>query len=169
MLVNFKVNDSKFSRDIFKSYSTIKFDGLKIVDPDTRDDFTGIYVCGLNSEYCVNRHTNYMTVDNIDSPLYWLDYGVCDNASQVLDYFDELNEIYKAYMNSRKFVVLMTPILKSNQPESCGWRWRKWGSYIGKFEPMHEYLYDEEDIDYVFVFKILEVIEKGDDDGYGDD
>lgn len=31
------------------------------------------------------------------------------------------------------------------------------GQYIGKYEPRCEYLYDEEGIDYVYCFTILEV------------
>ena len=62
-------------------------------------------------------------------------------------------------MKDKKFVILLTPVFKEDQPESCGWRWYKWGQYIGKYEPKCEYLYDEEGIDYVYCFTILEIEE----------
>jgi hypothetical protein len=76
-------------------------------------------------------------------------YGVCDNLSQIKSHYPELIE------SNRKFVVLMTEIRHDEQTEQ-GWRWRKWGDYIGIHKPQHEYLLDEVGIEKVFVYKILE-------------
>lgn len=119
----------------------------------------GIYVCELNSDYKIQELTDYKKVRDFDSPLYWCNYGVSDNASQVLDYYEHLLTVYGDYMNHRKFVILMTPIFREDQPEYGGWRWHKWGQYIGDFESKCEYLYDEQGIDYVWVFEIVEVKE----------
>ena len=129
------------------------------VQPDYREPFDSVYVCGLNSNHDIERITNYKEARNTNSHVYWYNYGVADNASQVLDYYDSLleKEECKEYMKERKFVILLTPIFKEDQPEDGGWRWHKWGQYIGKFESKHEYIYDEVGIDFVYVFTILEV------------
>ena len=119
----------------------------------------GFYVCSCNSSYALKNITNYRAVENFKSPIYWCDYGVADNASQVLDYYEHLLKEHGDYMNDRKFIIQMTPIFRENQPECGGWRWHKWGMYIGEFEPKRKYLYDEQGIDYVWVFNILEVKE----------
>lgn len=75
-------------------------------------------------------------------------YGVCDNAEQILEKWPHLQ-----YSNQRHFIT-MTPIYKKNEPESQGWRWHKWGEYIGNHEIECEYLYDEKDIEVVYVFHI---------------
>ena len=36
-------------------------------------------------------------------------------------------------------------------------RWHKWGQYIGKFNPSHEYFSDEEGIEMVYSFQIHRV------------
>lgn len=80
------------------------------------------------------------------------EYGVCDCVQQVLDTITTL------HVPDRKFVVMFTPVLKKNQSPEGGWRWHKWGPYIGKHDPQHEYLYDEPDIDGVLVYNIYEWI-----------
>lgn len=144
--------------DRFIPYEEITYDDVIVIENDYRNDFVGVYVCGLNSDYIIELLTNYKIKGRtFDSPIYWRSYGVCDNASQVLDYYDSLCEQYKEYTEDKKFVVLLVPMIRKRQPEWGGWRWHKWGRYIGKFEPKCEYLYDEQDIDYVYCFDIVEV------------
>jgi len=84
-------------------------------------------------------------------PVHWLEpYGVCDTAQQVLDIYPILQKD-----EDRAFIVMFTPVLKVNQSSDGGWRWHKWGSYIGKENPECEYLYNE-DIEGVFVYHIYE-------------
>ena len=142
-----------------KSWNWAKYNH---VSKDNRPpvDLHSVYVCGLNENYTLERITDYREVRNFDSPIYWCNYGVADNASQVLDYYENyLLTNYSDYMNDRKFIITMTPIFKEDQPEYGGWRWHKWGQYIGDFIPQCEYLYDEQGIDYVWVFTILEAEE----------
>lgn len=77
-------------------------------------------------------------------------YGVCDNVEQIKQHYPELTD------SDRMFVVCMTPIRHEDQEEQ-DWRWHKWGRYIGNHEPQHEYLKEEEGIEMVFVFHILEI------------
>jgi len=88
---------------------------------------------------------------NIKPPNNCYLYGVADNAEQVMKH-------YSALANNKQFwLVTITPIRKDEQPEKDGWRWHKWGPYIGNETPMHEYLFDEPHIDEVVVFQLLEV------------
>ena len=75
-------------------------------------------------------------------------YGVCDSYEQVIDRFG-LNE------SELEVTVSLTPIYKNEQSETGGWRWHKWGEYIGDKTITSEYLYEEEDIDLVYVYQVF--------------
>ena len=77
-------------------------------------------------------------------------YGVCDSPEQLLEACPEL------LLPGREFVVTVTPIEKANQPEEGGWRWHKWGPYIGAQTQTCEYLYDEPLIEKVYCYHIYE-------------
>lgn len=145
--------------DKFIPYAEITYGDLFVIEKDYRNDFDGVYVCELNSNHTIEMITNYKEKTNFKSPIYWCHYGVCDNASQALDYYDNLYKQNKDYMEDKMFVILLVPVIRKQEPESGGWRWHKWGRYIGKFEPKCEYLHDEDGIDYVYCFDILEVEE----------
>ena len=79
-------------------------------------------------------------------------YGVCDSLENLLDVYPELKN------SDRQFVVSMTKIDQDEQDEEGGWRWHKWGDYIGTQEPTTEYIYDEPLIKRVYCFHIYEKI-----------
>lgn len=82
-------------------------------------------------------------------------YGVCDSPEQLIEkYGDALNA------EGRRFVVSFTEVRRDQQGPHGGWRWHKWGQYIGTQEPAHEYLFDDTHIERVFVFHVFEL--KGD-------
>ncbi len=76
-------------------------------------------------------------------------YGVCDNADQVLARYAAL-----IARPDVKVCVHLQPVYKADQPAHDGWRWEKWGEYIGRHEPEYEYLADERDIDVVYVYNV---------------
>lgn len=78
-------------------------------------------------------------------------YGVCDNYQQVLDQCPMLTED-----ESRRFVITVKEVRRELQHPEGGWRWHKWGAYIGTKTPTCEYLYDEPEIESVFVYHIYE-------------
>lgn len=82
---------------------------------------------------------------------YPADYGVCDTPEQLIEKFPILDT------DPRPFVVSFTKIAKAEQPPMGGWRWHKWGPYIGDHTPTTEYLHDEPDIDDVWVYHVYEV------------
>lgn len=84
-------------------------------------------------------------------------YGVADNVEQIKEYFkEEIND------EARKFFIEVTPVFqeKENKGKGGGWRWHKWGRYIGKLNPQCEYLDDEDfgdDFEYILCFHIYEI------------
>lgn len=78
------------------------------------------------------------------------------NSYGVVDSFDQLLSLYDFERDPRKFAIFLTPIFKENQEPEGGWRWSKWGPYYGTQKPQTEYLYDDPNIDLVFVFHIIE-------------
>ncbi len=57
-------------------------------------------------------------------------------------------------MGPRKFTVFLTEVRKGH---NGGWRWHKWGPYIGHQERSGcEYLDEEPNIESVFLFNIVE-------------
>jgi len=79
-------------------------------------------------------------------------YGVCDSPEQAMEYLRPLTE-----EPDRHFVLTLVKIEKSAESPQGGWRWRKWGIYIGTQEPQCEYLYDEPVIECVYTFHLSEV------------
>lgn len=79
-------------------------------------------------------------------------YGVCDSPDQFMEkYGNVLRD------DPRNLVVAFVSIRKSTQYPEGGWRWHKWGPYVGKQTPTCEYLYDEPLIKEVFTYQILAV------------
>jgi hypothetical protein len=76
------------------------------------------------------------------------EYGVCDSPAQ----FMEVHGEKLANDARREFVVSFVSIRKREQHPTGGWRWHKWGEYIGTQDPQCEYLYDEPVIDEVYTF-----------------
>lgn len=77
--------------------------------------------------------------------------GVCDNYQQVLD-----QSIIQSDPN-RKFIMGLVQVSKDKQASQGGWRWHKWGQYIGEQVPECEYLADEPNIERVYVYMIIEL------------
>lgn len=81
-------------------------------------------------------------------------YGVCDSEEQFMERFcDELDQ------DPRPFCVTLCTLFKKDQPKEYGWRWHKWGTYLGDKNPQCEYLADEgPDITQVTLFHIYLIL-----------
>jgi hypothetical protein len=173
-----------YYRNKFKEWTLITKDNYPediILEEDSKDlDITGIYMSDLNGHYDIEGLTNFNEVDDfelIDKYKFFPMNGVSDNASQVKNY---LNKIINIYLNGTskdvyffegqglfnliknepnyKFILLLTPIINNHDTSLWGgWRWHKWGEYIGKHNPQYEYLDHETGIDYVLVWKLCPV------------
>lgn len=121
---------------------------------------TGVYRCGFDFNFTcgefnelenLSYEDTYQAMvrewsDPIDDlPRIPLDmdsqYGVSDNIDQIKEY-------YKEWIDdpNSKWVITVTPVFqeKENSGKGGGWRWHKWGPYIGTLNPQYEYLDDED-------------------------
>lgn len=71
-------------------------------------------------------------------------YGVCDSPQQFYKRFS-------SHFQKNPEYFWMTCVQRKDQPEWGGWRWHKWGEYVGEHEIEHEYIYDS-DIDEQYLF-----------------
>ena len=115
---------------------------------------TGIYEVdgGFNFDHYLEDILNY----SVDSFFLFSSkgaFGTCDNHEQVLQRYPELYEDNDAY-----FVTLIK-VRKEDQPEKGGWRWHKFGAYIGDKNPQKEYLADEPEIDEVYCYHIYKIVD----------
>lgn len=78
------------------------------------------------------------------------EYGVCDTPEQAV-------EGLGLRARPERFFVSFVEINKATQPSDGGWRWHKWGSYIGDHEPQCEYIHDEPEIEKVYTFHVYEL------------
>ena len=119
---------------------------------------TGVYRCGCDfnfglEEFVETKRLSYedtyeamvkewieSDVSSLRIPVDMLEqYGVADNIEQIKEY-------YKEWIEKSDWVITVTPVYqeKENAGQGGGWRWHKWGNYIGTLEPQCEYLDDEE-------------------------
>lgn len=108
------------------------------------------YEIGLGS---ADTDNTYPLLHHTGGPDEYLGcYGVCDNWQQVVQQCAELQPGH-----SGLYAMSVTPIRKSEQPPEGGWRWHKWGAYIGTGKPTREYLYNEPRFEVVYVYHIYEI------------
>lgn len=165
MLVNLTPNWKEIERRsaIAKEHN---FEHIPQCDERLMQYGIGIYQCNFDFNF---SHEEFLEFDNMGSipfdqsfevfaPSYLkAQYGVGDSIEQIKEYFKE--EIEDP---NRKYFITATPVFqdKENKGKGGGWRWHKWGEYIGKLEPKCEYLDDEDfgdDFEYVIHFHLYEV------------
>lgn len=115
--------------------------------PPSVEIIPGIYqINSFGGTYILSDFERYPTLDI--GP-----YGVCDSYEQILEQCPELVD-----STDREFVITLTPVVKADQPAEGGWRWHKWGDYIGNLDPQYEYIYDEPFIEKVYCYHIYELV-----------
>lgn len=153
MLVNPTFNLSEEQRNIWREC----FGG----DPEDRlhEDTPGMIAGCIQSFWFEEKIKEYNffldTAEHIawfNDPEYHPDFGVCDEPEQVFEKWPHLAT------SEKKFFVTFWPHSREQQPSQGGWRWHKWGEYIGVREPQYEYLYDEPEIELVYSFHIYEIL-----------
>lgn len=80
---------------------------------------------------------------------------VCDSVEQAKTHWHGL--IGEA---DREFVIVFNTVEREPGKPNSGWRWKKWGPYIGTHEIKHDYLNDETGIDKVLLASIIQVNHK---------
>lgn len=115
----------------------------------------GVYEIGHfgSSDFLRGFYEQYPSLSGDTEP-YIGCYGVCDDVSNLLDRIPLLVD------SPRQFVVTLTRVKRDLSNKGCGggWRWHKWGAYIGNQEPTTEYLDDEPLIEQVFCYHVYERI-----------
>lgn len=77
-------------------------------------------------------------------------YGVVDHWQQLP--LDVLRN------DSRPLLVYLTEHVKADQPARFGWRWHKWGPYLGVHDiEGYEYLYDTPTVERVYSYHVVEL------------
>lgn len=115
----------------------------------------GVYQIGhFGSSHFLRDFEHYPELTGVNGE-YFGPYGVCDNYQQVLDQCPTISD-----SPERRFVITLTQVTKDpeNAGKGGGWRWHKWGRYIGTKNPQCEYLDDEPEIDSVFTYHIYEAL-----------
>ena len=148
------------------SKTNSEFNNIILEEDDPNMDITGVYMVDLNGKHDIKGVTNHRIIKYKEEPVHLHLYGVSDNATQVKNYIDECINSYQhsdthndtsEYRKGKCLVRFM-------QAMAGSWRWHKWGDYIGHHEIKHEYLNDEEGIDFVFVWHLIPVVkDEGDD------
>lgn len=111
----------------------------------------GVYTnCGHNFENCLAFRQDWRESYYEGAPGEPPSYGVADSVEQFMERFGEFIRT-----SPHKYAVGFTEVRRTDQPESGGWRWHKWGEYVGKHEAQHEYLHDEQGIDSVVTFSVV--------------
>jgi hypothetical protein len=98
----------------------------------------------------VDVNGNFVTYKNCKIDNYHCGvYGVADNIEQIKKHFKSVieNETCCA-------VISVCEIDKANEPERGGWRWHKWGEYVGTHEITCEYIKDEPIVEKVLCFHL---------------
>lgn len=166
--------------ELFKPYTAITQATEKrlVLDEDTKTTFKGCYWTSLNPENLIDHATAYETYKHW--PASSLAYGVSDNATQVFEHLQQTLETYLTKDSSHPFFIrgkrlykfLTTnhnavymlgchPVFNHHDNTSSGWRWHKWGPYLGKHTPQCEYLNEEKNIDYVLIWHLYPLKKKG--------
>ena len=156
----------------------------RIVEADSRDlDIKGIYLTHLNGKQDIEPLTTSKVLSRRKTKGTSNFFGVSDNATQVKVYLEKALEVYFTSNSvsgstlywlgkqlahtldycgvSTKFgyVLLMSPIWNKHDVSNYGgFRWSKWGSYIGNYERQSDYLDQETDLDFVFVWNLVPVV-----------
>lgn len=120
---------------------------------DIKEVRDGLKIRGVNHPHAgvyINRFDVYNIVMN-KTPWKSLEYGVCDDYTQVLEKYKE--EI----KSDKEYVIVLQVIHKQGQSSLDGWKWSKHGPYIGKQKQEAEYLFNEPLITEVYEYSIFEL------------
>lgn len=91
-------------------------------------------------------------IDDLGVPLkhrYAKQCGVCDTPEQAVEKLGLRDSPEKVFVS-------FVRIRRDEQPAQYGWRWHKWGPYIGDQKPTCEYIAGEPEIEEVYTFHVYE-------------
>lgn len=125
---------------------------------------TGVYWAASALEHFLEQYSDCRVVQEWDRKFASLHehlaylhewgkgYGVADNLEQIKEAFPQY------WYDDRNFILALSTVHKADQPERDGWRWEKWGPYIGTQNSVADYLFDEPEIKELILYSFVEVI-----------
>ena len=163
MLVNLSPrNDYKAKMEqnikLFNKDWNMRYKPMKFREMFRKTEFVGVYYSNADDNeihlWCKQEPYWYNFFHKADTSLNAMhnawNFGVADNAEQVVAYYNANED---GYFHGNH-VILLREIVKG---KDGGWRWHKWGRYIGTQNPQCEYLADEPEIEKVVCFSIYKV------------
>lgn len=100
----------------------------------------------------IKQYPYFNSIEDFKKLNFLEPFGVCDS-------YKDIERVYKKhpiYINPDKCCIILSPIKKT---ENSGWRWHKWGTYIGKQKRIGcEYLKDELHIDEIKLFHFYKIL-----------
>ena len=141
--------------DLLQSIEDVDLEEFKDIlnYPNIRNDFKKI----VGNYGMIDLKTGtHITSENLQLPgIDWSNlaslHGVSDNVAQIKKKFKN------ALRSDEQYIITVNEIRKSEQSENGGWRWNKWGEYIGTQNSKCEYIADGPEIESVFCFHIHKV------------
>lgn len=156
----------------------------RIVEEDSRElDTKGIYLTHLTGKQDIEKLTTSRVLSRRETKGTSNFFGVSDNATQVKAYLEKALEVYFTSNSASGgtlywlgkhlartldyyegfagfgYVLLLSPIWNKHDVSNYGgFRWSKWGNYIGKYERQSDYLDHETGLDFVFVWNLVPVV-----------
>lgn len=115
--------------------------------------YPGVYLAHINfdkeiDDLIVNRWPSF----DFEIADWFNAYGVVDSWTQLpLTYLES---------DPRNLLVFLGRHTKAEQPAEGGWRWHKWGPYLGIFREQvkqNEYLHDTPDVVEVWSYQTVEI------------
>lgn len=141
LFLPYHIWQSSIINDDFEEYNII---------PDTlsENDTAGVYVADPNAA----SHLFTLLTDYEFAKKRPTKSGICDNASQVLETYHKLVDD-----PNRLYVVFLSPVFKCDQQPEAGFKWKRYGKYIGVHKRKESLLVDEPDIGFIFKYNIYEI------------
>lgn len=145
------------------------FEYVPQCDPRWQQYGDGIYQCNFEFNFSQDEFLEFEGVCNIPPDQSYELFKPTYHKAQcgVADSIDQIKEYYKEEIEdpNKKYIIIVTPVFqkKDKKGNFDGWRWHKWGEYIGKLDRKCEYLDDEEfgeDFKYVICFQLYKIMDK---------
>lgn len=117
--------------------------------------YRGVYEAHINFDKEIERLVTgrWPEFPNFPGHDWFSCFGVVDHWSQL--------PIKQLDADPRSLLVFLGRHVRAEQPERGGWRWHKWGPYLGVHAPEnsteYEYLYDATDVVEVWSYCVVEV------------
>lgn len=105
----------------------------------------------------VNAHTDFTEEEfdySFSMPEGVENYGVADSLEQIEQH------IIPLVADTRRWLVYASEVCRDTEEPYSGWRWHKWGRYIGEKTPRCEYLNDEPEIERVWCFHVSQILDR---------